>query len=69
MKCWFCEEEARGTCAVCGRGICHGHAHIHDELTITKSDTSTGYTSFFNAYDTLKCSDCRVEWKSIVPGS
>ena len=33
MLCWFCEQAARGTCAACGRGLCHGHAHFHDEFT------------------------------------
>ena len=23
MKCWFCDNDARGTCAACGRGLCH----------------------------------------------
>jgi hypothetical protein len=36
MKCCFCDEEARGTCAAYGRGLCHQHAHFHDEFTITK---------------------------------
>jgi hypothetical protein len=67
MKCWFCEEEARGVCAVCGRGLCRQHAQIHDELTFAKSDTSTGYASYFNAYDALKCTQCRVEWRSFGP--
>src|ERR1035441_517875 len=40
MKCWFCDSDARGTCAACGRGLCHQHAHIHDEMTFTKTDTS-----------------------------
>lgn len=44
MKCWFCEEEARGTCAACGRGLCYQHAHKHDEMTLAKSDTSTGFS-------------------------
>ena len=68
MKCWFCEKEARGTCAVCGRALCYDHAHIHDELTLTKTDTSTGHATYYNAYGTLKCSDCRLEWKSVGPG-
>lgn len=68
MKCWFCEEEARGVCAVCGRGLCHDHTHIHDELTLAKTDTSTGNTTYYNAYGTLKCQDCRVEWKTVGPG-
>lgn len=67
MKCWFCDSDARGTCAACGRGLCHQHAHIHDEMTFTKTDTSTGYTSYYNVYGALKCSDCRLEWKSNRP--
>ena len=68
VKCWFCESDARGTCAACGRGVCHQHAHIHDEMTIAKSDTSTGYASYYNVYRALKCSDCRLEWKTYQPG-
>jgi hypothetical protein len=68
MKCWFCDETARGTCAACGRGLCRQHAHIHDEMTLAKSDTSTGYTSFYNVYNALKCSDCRLEWQNFQPG-
>src|SRR5947208_16208940 len=67
MKCWFCDEQARGTCAACGRGLCHQHAHIHDETTIAKSDTSTGYASYYNVYGALKCSECRLEWKTVQP--
>jgi hypothetical protein len=69
MKCWFCDHDARGTCAACGRGLCHQHANIHDELTLTKSDTSTGYTSYYNVLGALKCGDCRLEWKSFTPQS
>jgi hypothetical protein len=43
MKCWFCEQGARGVGAACGRCLCYQHANIHDEMTIAKSDTSTGY--------------------------
>lgn len=67
MKCWFCEEEARGTCAACGRGLCYHHAHQHDEMTLAKSDTSTGYATYYNVYSALKCADCRLEWKSFRP--
>jgi hypothetical protein len=68
VKCWFCENIARGTCAACGRALCHQHAHIHDEMTLAKSDTSTGHSSYYNVYGALKCSDCRLEWKSFQPG-
>ena len=54
MKCWFCENDARGHCKACGRALCHGHAHIHDVYTITKSDTSTGYTSYYQVRGALK---------------
>lgn len=62
MKCWFCESEARGVCAACGRALCYDHAHKHDELTLAKSDTSTGYASYYNVYQALKCADCRLAW-------
>ena len=68
MKCWFCDEDARGTCAACGRALCRQHAHIHDEMTLAKSDTSTGYSTYYNVYGALKCGDCRLEWKSFQPG-
>ncbi len=29
MKCWFCDKEAKGTCAACGRGLCADHAHFY----------------------------------------
>ena len=67
MKCWFCDQEARGVCAACGRALCHLHAHIHDEMTLAKSDTSSGHVSYYNLYGALKCSDCRLEWKSHRP--
>lgn len=67
MKCWFCDKDAKGACAACGRGLCVDHAHFHDELTRTKSDTSTGFTSFYNVYNALKCSDCRLEWVNYRP--
>lgn len=68
MKCWFCEEEARGVCAACGRGVCYRHAHIHDDMTIAKSDTSTGYTSYYSVKNSLKCEDCKLEWVHHKPG-
>ncbi len=68
MKCWFCDQEARGVCAACGRGLCHQHAHIHDEMTLAKFDTSSGYSTYYNVYAALKCADCRLEWKSFQPG-
>jgi len=69
VKCWFCDNEARGTCAACGRALCHQHAHIHDKMTITKSDTCTGYASYYEVFGSLKCSECRLEWTSVVPRS
>jgi hypothetical protein len=67
MKCWFCDNDAKGACAACGRGLCADHAHFHDELTMAKSDTSTGYASFYNVYNALKCSDCRLAWVNYRP--
>jgi hypothetical protein len=48
--------------------LCRGHANVHDEMTLTKSDTSTGYTSYYNVYGALKCAECRLEWRSFKPG-
>ena len=67
MKCWFCEEDARGVCAACGRAVCDAHVHIHDEMTIAKSDTSTGYASYCTVRNVLKCSDCQIEWRYEKP--
>lgn len=67
MKCWFCENEARGVCAACGRALCYEHANIHDSMTLAKSDTSTGYSSYYNVYSSLKCSDCRLGWENYKP--
>jgi hypothetical protein len=67
MLCWFCEQQARGTCAACGRGLCAQHANYHDEMTLAKSDTSSGYTTYYNVLKALKCSECRLEWKSFTP--
>jgi len=61
-------SRGKGGCAACGRGLCHQHAHIHDEMALAKSDTSTGYTTYYNVYRALKCTDCRLEWKSFQPG-
>lgn len=68
MKCWFCDNEARGACAACGRGVCYDHAHIHDAMTLAKTDTSSGYSSYYNVLNSLKCSDCRLEWTYHKPG-
>jgi len=67
MRCWFCDSEARGVCAACGRALCREHSHVHDELTIAKSDTSTGYTSYYSVYGALKCTECRLDWRYHVP--
>lgn len=63
MKCWFCDKEARGVCIICGRALCHEHAYRLDEMTIAKSDTSTGYTTYYKAYNVLKCSECSIKWE------
>jgi hypothetical protein len=68
MKCWFCDEEARGACAACGRGLCRAHANVHDEMTLAKSDTSTGHASYDNVLGALKCGECRLEWRHHKPG-
>jgi hypothetical protein len=36
-------------------------------MTLAKSDTSTGYSSYYNVYNALKCSDCRLEWRNFQP--
>ena len=68
MKCWFCGKEAVGVCAICGRAICREHAHVMDEMTIAKSDTSTGFASYYKAHKVLKCSECWVEWENWEKG-
>jgi hypothetical protein len=68
MKCWFCDAEARGVCIACGRAVCHEHGYILDEFTHAKSDTSTGYASYFKAFNVLKCKDCKIEWESWEQG-
>jgi hypothetical protein len=68
VKCWFCENEARAACKACGRAVCRDHANIHDVFTQTKTDTSTGYTSYYQIYGAIKCSECRVEWTWQKPG-
>ena len=67
MKCWFCDHEARGVCAACGRGVCYDHAHIHDAMTLAKTDTSSGYVSYYNVLRSLKCGECRLEWTYKTP--
>jgi len=37
-------------------------------MTLAKSDTSTGYASYYNVYQALKSSECRLEWKTFQPG-
>ena len=51
------------------RALYPQHAHIHDEMTLAKTDISTGYATYYNVYGALKCSECRWEWKSFGPGS
>jgi len=43
VKFWFCENEARGTCAACGRALCWQHAHVHDKMTITNGTYAVEY--------------------------
>ncbi len=33
MKSWFCDKDAKGACASCGRGLCADHAHFHDGIS------------------------------------
>jgi len=37
-------------------------------MTLAKSDTSTGYTSYYNVYGSLKCGECRLGWTHHAPG-
>ncbi|MEM5793618.1 MAG: DUF2180 family protein [Candidatus Aenigmatarchaeota archaeon] len=67
MKCWFCEKEARGTCIFCGRGVYHEHGY-KDTMTHTKSDTSTGFASYFKVENALKCMDCKPKWENWEQG-
>jgi len=69
MKCWFCDKEARGICIVCGRAVCHEHAHQLDQFTHAKSDTSTGYATYYKAFNVLKCKDCHVGWEAWEKGN
>jgi hypothetical protein len=39
-----------------------------DQFTHAKSDTSTGFATYFKAFNVLKCQDCRVEWESWEQG-
>ena len=68
MKCWFCEKDARGVCIACGRGVCHDHGYKLDQFTHAKSDTSTGFATYFKAFNVLKCQDCKIEWESWEQG-
>ncbi|MHB8567869.1 MAG: hypothetical protein ACYC7D_12815 [Nitrososphaerales archaeon] len=47
MKCYFCEDEARGICTKCGRGVCKGHGEVS-----TQQRAMTG-----KSYN-LVCGDC-----------
>ena len=69
MLCWFLRTGSTGYLrppAVVA-GLCHKHANLHDELTLVKTDTSTGYSTYLNVYGALKCAECRLEWKSFTP--
>jgi hypothetical protein len=68
MKCWFCEKDSRGVCIACGRAVCHDHGYKLDQFTHTKSDTSTGFSSSFKAFNVLKCQDCKIEWENWEQG-
>ncbi|NHI92012.1 MAG: DUF2180 family protein [Candidatus Lokiarchaeota archaeon] len=67
MKCWFCETEARGTCAFCGRGICKEHA----EEGKTKLEASDSFyqndlfheKKFYKISNVIKCSACKVKYE------
>ena len=42
--------------------------YLRDMATISDdADTSTGYATYYNVYGALKCSQCRLEWKSFGP--
>jgi hypothetical protein len=67
LKCWFCDKEARGVCIFCGRAVCYDHAH-KDTMTHAKSDTSTGYSTFFKVENALKCQECKNKWDNWEQG-
>jgi hypothetical protein len=36
-------------------------------MTLAKSDTDSGYATYYNVLGALKCAECRLEWKSYRP--
>jgi len=67
LKCWFCETEARGTCAFCGRWICKEHAE-EGKTKIEASDAldargARRYKKYYKIKNAIKCSACEVSYE------
>ncbi|HNT29435.1 MAG TPA: DUF2180 family protein [bacterium] len=39
MRCWHCDTEARGVCALCGRALCKDHAKEHPNILAAYDET------------------------------
>jgi len=62
LKCWFCEEEARGVCAFCSRAACK--EHVKEGKTIVEAaEYSQGYKAFYKVANAIKCSACKVKYE------
>ena len=64
MLCWFCENEARGTCSFCGRGICK--EHVEEGKTKVEAADNYGYgdhKNFYKISNVIKCSACKVKYE------
>jgi hypothetical protein len=68
MKCFFCDSDARGVCAFCGRAVCSDHTRtkefysgfgqkIKDNLCPSGSDTGVLVA------DALWCGHCHVQYQ------
>jgi hypothetical protein len=65
MKCWTCEEEARGTCQFCGRAVCREHVSTMPFiLTIYVGENQT--PKAIVVADALYCGECRPQPEPIA---
>ena len=69
MKCWFCENEARGTCAFCGRATCKEHVK-EGKTKVEAAELSQSGKLFYKISNAIKCSACKVKYErsTLSPG-
>lgn len=59
MRCWFCDEAARGTCRFCGRGVCAEHGETGPYILDVYRSSARDRAEALVVEDAVSCGACR----------